>query len=75
MLQKTFNPQAGVMPQYAGVAVPLEGTRILWQHELGFLGVELEDKQNAVSSRVVCVIRTDQEYMIAKAFCRVLGLG
>jgi acetate kinase len=50
---------------------------------LGFLGIELEEKRNATneavisaaSSRVaVRVIRTDEEYMIAKTVCRVLGL-
>jgi hypothetical protein len=51
---------------------------------LGFLGIELEKKQNAAnegvistaSSRVaVRVIRTDEERMIAKTVCCVLGLG
>jgi acetate kinase len=51
---------------------------------LRFLGVELEEKQNAAndgvistaSSRVtVRVIRTDEERMIAKTVCSVLGLG
>jgi acetate kinase len=51
---------------------------------LGFLGIELEEKPNtanesvisAASSRVaVRVIRTDEEQMIAKTVCRVLGLG
>jgi len=51
---------------------------------LGFLGIELEEKRNtaneglisAAASRVaVRVIRTDEEYMIAKTVCRVLGLG
>ena len=51
---------------------------------LGFLGIELEEKRNAASeglisataSRVaVRVIRTDEERMIAKTVCRVLGLG
>jgi acetate kinase len=50
---------------------------------LGFLGIELEEKQNsanegvisAAASRVaVRVIRTDEEYIIAKTVCRVLGL-
>ena len=50
---------------------------------LGFLGIELEEKQNVVSegmissvaSRVaVRVIRTDEERMIAKTVCLVLGL-
>jgi acetate kinase len=51
---------------------------------LGFLGIELEQKRNAanegvisaaVSRVTVCVIRTDEEQMIAKTVCRVLGLG
>ena len=50
---------------------------------LGFLGIELEEKLNranadiisAATSRVsVRVIRTDEEWMIAKTLCRVLGL-
>ncbi len=50
---------------------------------LGFLGIELEDKQNlanagmisTATSRVsVRVIRTDEEWMIAKTLCRVLEL-
>jgi acetate kinase len=50
---------------------------------LGFLGIELEEKQNlasaavisTVSSRVaVRVMHTDEESMIAKTVCRVLGL-
>ena len=51
---------------------------------LGFLGIELEEKCNAANagaisasrSRVsVRVMRTDEELMIAKTVCRVLGLG
>ena len=51
---------------------------------LGFLGIELEEKQNmanasvisaAVSRVPVRVIRTDEEQIIAKTVCRVLGLG
>jgi len=50
---------------------------------LGFLGIELEEKQNsanegvisAAAGRVVVrIIRTDEELMIAKTVCRVLGL-
>ncbi len=50
---------------------------------LGFLGIELEEKRNtanegvisAAASRVaVRVIHTDEELMIAKTVCRVLGL-
>ena len=51
---------------------------------LGFLGIELEEKQNeanegvisAASSRVVVrVIRTNEEQIIAKTVCQVLGLA
>ena len=51
---------------------------------LEFLGVELEEKRNAANegmisataSRVaVRVIRTDEELMIARLVCRVLGFG
>jgi acetate kinase len=51
---------------------------------LGFLGIELDEKRNAenegvistAASRVpVRVIRTDEEFMIAKTVCRVLGIG
>jgi acetate kinase len=50
---------------------------------LGFLGIELDEKRNATNegaisaaaSRVaVRVIRTDEELMIARTVCRVLGL-
>jgi acetate kinase len=51
---------------------------------LEFLGVELEKKQNAANADLISaadgrvavrVIRTDEEQMIAKTVCRVLGLG
>jgi len=51
---------------------------------LGFLGIELEEKRNkanagvisAETSRVaVRVIHTDEEWMIAKTVCRLLGLS
>jgi acetate kinase len=51
---------------------------------LGFLGIELEEKPNAASAAVISaqasrvavrVIHTDEEWMIAKTVCRVLGLG
>ncbi len=51
---------------------------------LDFLGIAIEEKRNAVNegeisaavSRVtVRVIRTDEEQMIARSVCRVLGLG
>ena len=51
---------------------------------LGFLGIELEEKRNAASEGVISavasrvtvrVIRTDEEWMIAKTVCSVLDLG
>ena len=51
---------------------------------LGFLGIELKEKRNAASEGVISadasrvtvrVIHTDEEWMIAKTVCRVLGLG
>jgi acetate kinase len=51
---------------------------------LGFLGIELEEKQNSANAGVIStaasrvpvrVIRTDEEWMIANTVCRVLGLG
>jgi len=51
---------------------------------LGFLGIELEEKLNAANECVISsaasrvavrMIRTDEELMIAKTVCQVLGLG
>jgi len=51
---------------------------------LGFLGIKLEEKRNAASEGVISeaasrvavrVIHTDEEQMIARSVCRVLGLG
>ncbi|MHC4629498.1 MAG: acetate/propionate family kinase, partial [Planctomycetota bacterium] len=51
---------------------------------LGFLGIELEEKQSSANDGVIStaasrvavrVIRTDEELMIAKTVCRVLDLG
>jgi acetate kinase len=51
---------------------------------LGFLGIELEEKRNATNEGVISaaasrvavrVMRTDEERMIAKTVCCVLGLG
>jgi acetate kinase len=51
---------------------------------LEFLGIELEEKRNAANEGVISaaagravvrVIHTDEEWMIAKTVCRVLGLG
>ncbi len=50
---------------------------------LGFLGIELEDKRNVAGAAVISaeasrvavrVMHTDEELMIAKTVCRVLGL-
>jgi len=50
---------------------------------LGFLGLELDEEQNAANAGVISsetsrvsvrVIRTDEEWMIANTVCRVLGL-
>jgi acetate kinase len=51
---------------------------------LGFLGIELEEKRNAANEGVISaadsrvtvrVMHTDEELMIARSVCRVLGLG
>jgi acetate kinase len=51
---------------------------------LGFLGIELDQRRNAANEGVIStaagrgtvrVIRTDEEIMIARTVCRVLGLG
>lgn len=51
---------------------------------LEFLGIELEEKRNANNDSVISsadsrvaarVIRTDEEYMIAKIVCRILGFS
>ena len=51
---------------------------------LEFLGIEVEEKQNSGNEGVISsdksrvtvrVIRTDEEWMIAKTVCRALGLG
>ncbi len=51
---------------------------------LGFLGIELEEKRNAANEGVISaaagrvtvrVIRTDEDLMIARTVCSVLGLG
>jgi acetate kinase len=50
---------------------------------LGFLGIELEEKRNLASAAVISteagrvavrVMHTDEEWMIAKTVCRVMGL-
>jgi acetate kinase len=65
-----------------GENAPIVRSRIC--EGLGFLGIELEDKQNATNEGVISantgrvvvrVIHTDEEIMIAKTVCRVLGLG
>ena len=51
---------------------------------LGFLGIELEEKRNAANAGMISaaagrvavrVIRTDEEWVIAKTVCRFLGIG
>jgi acetate kinase len=65
-----------------GENAPIVRTRIC--EGLGFLGIELEEKRNAANEGVISaaasratvrVIHTDEECMIAKTVCRVLGLG
>ena len=64
-----------------GENAPTVRTRIC--DGLGFLGIELEEKQNAANAGVISadagritvrVIHTDEERMIAETVCRVLGL-
>ena len=51
---------------------------------LGFLGIELEEKRNAANEGVISaaagrvtvrVIHTDEEFMIARAVCHVIGIA
>ena len=51
---------------------------------LGFLGIELNEARNAENAAVIStdasrvtvrVIRTDEELMIARSVCRILGPG
>jgi acetate kinase len=51
---------------------------------LGFLGIDLKEEENAANKGVIStaasrvavrVIRANEELMIAKTVCRVLGLG
>jgi len=65
-----------------GENAPLVRTRIC--ERLQFLGIELHETRNAQSAGVISsdtgkvtvrVIHTDEEYMIAKTVCRILGLG
>jgi acetate kinase len=51
---------------------------------LGFLGIELNEARNAENAAVISadasrvtvrVIRTDEELMIARSVCRILGLS
>jgi acetate kinase len=62
-----------------GENAPLVRTRIC--DGLGFLGIELNESRNAKTAAVistdasratVCVIRTDEELMIARSVCRIL---
>jgi acetate kinase len=65
-----------------GENAPTVRTRIC--DGLGFLGIELEEKRNAENGGVISadasrvtvrVIHTDEEWMIAKMVCSVLGLA
>jgi acetate kinase len=65
-----------------GENAPLVRARIC--EGLEFLGIGLEEKRNAANEGVISatpsrvavrVIRTDEELMIARSVCRVLGLG
>jgi acetate kinase len=64
-----------------GENAPIVRTRIC--EGLEFLGIALEEKRSAANEGVISadsskvsvrVIRTDEEWMIASTFCRVLGL-
>jgi acetate kinase len=65
-----------------GEKAPIVRARIC--EGLKFLGIELEERQNEANEGVIStpagrvtvrVMRTDEEQMIAKTVCRVLGLG
>jgi acetate kinase len=65
-----------------GENAPVIRTRICGG--LGFLGIELDEKQNATNEGVISaatsrvpvrVIHTDEEVMIARSVCRELGFG
>jgi acetate kinase len=65
-----------------GENAPLVRARIC--EGLSFLGIELDESRNAEPAGVIStdasrvavrVIRTDEELMIAKTVCRLLGLG
>ena len=65
-----------------GENAPLIRARIC--EGLGFLGIELNETRNVANAGVISteasratvrVIRTDEELMIARSVCRVLGLG
>jgi acetate kinase len=65
-----------------GENAPIVRARIC--HGLDFLGIELEERQNAAGAGVISaatgrvairVIPTDEELMIAKSVARLLGLG
>jgi acetate kinase len=65
-----------------GENAPVVRTRIC--NGLGFLGIQLEEKQNAANESVISaatsrvpvrVIPTDEEVMIARSVCRELGFG
>ncbi|PYJ95617.1 MAG: acetate/propionate family kinase, partial [Verrucomicrobia bacterium] len=65
-----------------GENTPAIRTRIC--EGLGFLGIELNEARNAENAPVISaqsgrvtvrIIRTNEELMIARSACRILGLG
>jgi acetate kinase len=67
----------------AGIGENAPEVRARICESLGFLGIELDDKRNADNADVISkdgswvtvrVIHTDEEQMIAKMACNVLGL-
>jgi acetate kinase len=68
----------------AGIGENCPSIRARICDELGFLGIELNETRNAENAAVIStdasratvrVIRTDEELMIARSVCRVLGLS
>jgi acetate kinase len=74
---------SGYIPFAGGIGENAPTVRACICDGLEFLGIELEEKQNAANESVIStvagraavrVIRTDEERMIAETVCRVLGL-
>lgn len=68
----------------AGIGEHCQSIRTRICEGLGFLGIELNQARNAENAAVISsdagrvavrVIRTDEELMIVRAVCRVVGLG